>query len=267
VRGKVLSFQLDEPEVPETQQEVARQEAGSLFALAEHYASGPTRPTVIMIGGLMGTGKSTLALALKRELGWELFSSDAVRKHLAQLDPAQPQADAFGQGWYSSGWTSRTYHALRALASTALARGRSVLLDASYMRRADRQALAQAAAAYGAPVLFVECICAREDALSRLAQRWRMRVDARQLPPEEASAASDGRPDLYDAQCAGWESFVAQEEPYIRRSVVTTMLPLAVGVEQVLDALHSPRLACWLALSKSEASLEEREALLEHSVR
>jgi aminoglycoside phosphotransferase family enzyme/predicted kinase len=267
VRGKVLSFQLDEPEVPETQQEVARQEAGSLFALAEHYASGPTRPTVIMIGGLMGTGKSTLALALKRELGWELFSSDAVRKHLAQLDPAQPQAEAFGQGWYSSGWTSRTYHALRALASTALARGRSVLLDASYMRRADRQALAQAAAAYGAPVLFVECICAREDALSRLAQRWRMRVDARQLPPEEASAASDGRPDLYDAQCAGWESFVAQEEPYIRRAVVTTMLPLAVGVEQVLDALHSPRLACWLALSKSEASLEEREALLEHSVR
>jgi predicted kinase len=200
---------------------------------------------MIMIGGLMGTGKSTVALALQQELGWELYSSDAVRKHLAQLDPAQPQADAFCQGWYSAEWTSYTYQALRTLASTALARGRSVLLDASFMRRADRQALAQEAAACGASVLFVECTCPREVVLSRLAQRWRRRVEAR--PTEEASVASDGRPDLYDAQCAGWEAFVSDEEPQVGHTVVTTTLPLPVGVEQVLDVLHIPRLACWLS--------------------
>jgi predicted kinase len=42
-----------------------------------------------------------LALALHHELGWVLFSSDAVRKRLLHLDSAQPQADAFGQGVYN----------------------------------------------------------------------------------------------------------------------------------------------------------------------
>ena len=101
VRGKVLSFQLDEPEVSESQREVARLQAASIFAQAASYASGPTRPALLLVGGLMGVGKSTLALALQHELGWALLSSDAVRKRLVHLDSAQPQADVFGQGVYS----------------------------------------------------------------------------------------------------------------------------------------------------------------------
>src|SRR6266700_5802040 len=65
VRGKVLSFQLDEPEVPESQHELARLQAASLFAQAASYASGPTKPTLLLVGGVMGVGKSTLALALQ----------------------------------------------------------------------------------------------------------------------------------------------------------------------------------------------------------
>src|SRR5258708_38453033 len=53
VRGKVLSFQLNEPEVSTTQRELARQQARALFSLAADYAAGPTRPQVIMVGGLM----------------------------------------------------------------------------------------------------------------------------------------------------------------------------------------------------------------------
>jgi aminoglycoside phosphotransferase family enzyme len=69
VRGKVLSFQLDEPEISEVQREISRQQALALFSLAAHYASGPSRPALIMVGGLMGTGKSTLARALQQETG------------------------------------------------------------------------------------------------------------------------------------------------------------------------------------------------------
>ncbi len=100
VRRKVISFQLDEPEVPVTQREAAQQEARSLFDLAAGYACGPTRPTLLMIGGVMGTGKSTLALDLRQELGWPHFSSDVARKRLAHVDPAQPYADAFAEGQY-----------------------------------------------------------------------------------------------------------------------------------------------------------------------
>jgi aminoglycoside phosphotransferase family enzyme/predicted kinase len=246
VRGKVCSFQLDEPEVPEAQREAAQVEAASLFALAASYASCPSRPTLLMMGGVMGTGKSTLAHALQHELGWALFSSDTIRKQLAHLDPVLPQADAFGQGVYSPERTARTYQTMLVEASAALASGRSVLLDASFIRRADRQEAAHEATARGAHTLFVECVCPREVVLERLTRRWKARVARGQATSEEASRASDGRPDLYDAQCAVWEAFAADKEAHTAHIVVSTTSSLVISVEQVLDALHMPHFACML---------------------
>ncbi len=246
VRGKVLSFQVDEPEVPAVQREDARQQATSLFELAASYTSGPTRPMLMLIGGLMGTGKSTLAAALQLEMGWALFSSDTIRKRLAHVDPTEPHANAFGQGLYSQKWTGRTYNALMAEAREALAHGRSVLLDASFICRADRRAAARVAAAYDADVLFVECTCPKEVALKRLAQRWKVRIGECKGAVEEASRASDARPDLYEAQLAAWEAYIPDEEPGMKWIAVTTALPLAISCEQVYDVLHMPRFACWL---------------------
>jgi uncharacterized protein len=240
VRGKVISFQLDEPEVPVTQREAAQQEARSLFDLAAAYACGPTRPTLLMIGGVMGTGKSTLALALWHELGWAHFSSDVVRKRLAHSDPAQPYADAYGQGLYSPDRTACTYSALLEEAKAALARGRSVLLDASFARRAHRQAAASLATALGAGCLFVECVCPREVAIARLSHRWQARVGGNQPVIEVSSLASDGRPNLYDTQCTAWETVDDDEELHIPHLVVTTTQPLSFMIEQVLTALHIP---------------------------
>jgi aminoglycoside phosphotransferase family enzyme/predicted kinase len=246
VRGKVLSFLIDEPEVPAVQREAARQQATSLFKLAASYTSGPTRPTLMLIGGLMGTGKSTLAAALRHEMGWALFSSDTTRKRLAHVDPSEPHANAFGQGLYSQKWTARTYDALLAAARVALAHGRSVLLDASFISRADRQAAARVATAYDANLLFVECTCPIELALKRLAQRWKVRIGACKGAIEEVSRASDARPDLYEAQSAAWEAYIPDEEPGMRWIAVTTALPLAISCEQVYEVLHMPRFTCWL---------------------
>ena len=73
----------------------------------------------MLVGGLMGTGKSTLSVALQHELGWALFSSDTVRKRLAHVDPTEPHANAFGQGLYDQQWTARTYDVLLAEARAA----------------------------------------------------------------------------------------------------------------------------------------------------
>ena len=156
VRGKVSSFQLDQPEIGEVYRKKAWQEAEGLFKLAAHYAHAPSMPQLIMIGGLMGTGKSTLAHALQDKLGWSLLSSDSIRKYLVQLDPAEPQTEAFGQGIYSLDWTVRTYAALRQEAAKVLASGRSVLLDASFLRQIDRQVIAHEAIQHGAQAFFVE---------------------------------------------------------------------------------------------------------------
>ncbi|HEY4387889.1 MAG TPA: AAA family ATPase [Ktedonobacteraceae bacterium] len=246
VRGKVFSFQLDEPEIADVQREAVSREASSLFALAAHYASGPAQPMLIMVGGLMGTGKSTLAYVLHRELGWSLFSSDSVRKQLAQLDPEQPQETAFGQGIYSPEWTARTYATLQLKVREYITSGRSILLDASFIRQIHRQMMAQEAAVRGARVFFVECVCSQELALARLAMRWQERVERHGDTHQEASYASDGRPDLYAAQCAQWEPITNEEASRGRHLRVNTMLQPIKNVEQLLDALDMPHFACWL---------------------
>lgn len=242
VRGKVTSFQLDGPEVPEAQRITAQREANEFFQLAAHYAGGPTKPILLMIGGLMGTGKTTLAQAFQRQVYWTLLSSDTTRKRLAHLDPALPQAEAFAQGIYSPEWTARTYHALRQEASMMLARGRSVVMDASFLRQADRDAAAREATALGADIAFVECVCPHAAVLQRLAQRWQRRVEGEL--PAAGDTASDGRPDLYEQQRQAWEAFTPDEEQSIQHIVIATTLPLMVNVEQICAALHMPRLLC-----------------------
>lgn len=244
VRGKVLSFQLDEPEVSAAQRELVRQQAEALFAQAALYARGPTRPTVAIIGGLMGTGKSTLAQALHRELGWVVVSSDAVRKRLAHLDPARPEPEAYGHGIYSGEWSARTYQAMLEEASAALATGRSVILDASFARRADRDAAAHEASLRGAHLVFIECRCPREVTLAHLAQRWSSRITGIAQTGKSLPDASDGRPELYDAQAASWQPFDIQEESVSAHMVIDTVVPVRVSLAQVLDHLSIPHFIC-----------------------
>jgi aminoglycoside phosphotransferase family enzyme/predicted kinase len=240
VRGNVYSFQSDESEVPVAQREASRQQAAELFSLAAHYANSPIRPMLIMVGGLIGTGKSTIALALQQKLGGILLSSDIVSKQLAQLDPPQLQVGAFDQ---RECYPECTYDTLQTEVSTALAHGHSVLLDASFMRRTDRQIMTCEARAHGATVLFVECVCPPETVHQRLRQRWDMLIEPTDLLSDPTS---DGYPDLYERQYAMWEPFVSDEEPGIQHVVVTTTQPVAQSYEQVLDALNVPRLICWL---------------------
>jgi hypothetical protein len=238
VRGKVLSFQLDQPEVPAEQREAARREAEKLFSLAADYASGPTCPTLLLVGGLMGSGKSTLARILQKELGWTLLSSDTTRKQLANLEPSAAQHDAYGEGLYTPAWTARVYQNMLEQAASLLASGKSVLLDATFGQRAYRHAAAQEAALHGANLVFVECKCPRDIALQRLTRRWQARLAQQQQA--SASAASDARPDLYDAQADAWQPFYAEEEPATEYLAVSTTTEHGASLSQILNALSIP---------------------------
>jgi len=83
--------------------------------------------------------------------------------------------------------------------------------------------------------------------LERLTHRWKARLEGSLSASDEASSASDGRPDLYDAQHARWKSCDPEKEPHVHHIVVMTVQPLPVSIEQLLDALHIPHFACWLS--------------------
>jgi aminoglycoside phosphotransferase family enzyme/predicted kinase len=223
VRGKVSSLQLDDVTVPAEQREEVRQQAAALFELAACYANRRVEPILLLVGGLMGTGKSSLALALQQELDWAYFSSDIVRKYLAGVDPVQPQMEDFGQGLYSAEWTELTYETLCAEAGACLAASRSVLIDATFLRRAHRVAMAREAALHGAHAVFVECRCPPDVVLERLQRR----AEHNLVAGKGASLASDGYFELYETHKRHWEAFFPEEESGMQHIVIDTTAPLS----------------------------------------
>ncbi len=140
-------------------------------------------PTVLLIGGSPGTGKTTLAHALGDRLGYLVLSSDELRKDLAGRGHHEHDVVAVDDGIYSEASTDATYRTLLEHADAVLQRAHSVVLDASWhddTRRAEARALAQR---LGARVVEVECVVAAEVAKTRIAERLDAGVDASDALP------------------------------------------------------------------------------------
>jgi hypothetical protein len=129
--------------------EEAWAESAAYFDLAEA-ALAPPPPVMVAIGGLSGTGKSTLARAAAPRLGALpgalLLRSDVIRKRLAGVAPEQRLPESH----YTAEWTARVYAELIRRAETALAGGHSVIADAVSGRAEHRAALEDAAKRAGA---------------------------------------------------------------------------------------------------------------------
>ena len=218
---------------------LALSESRTFYALAARYASTPTAPIALLIGGLMGSGKSTLARALSTQLGWTALASDVTRKRLAGMSPSARVADAQLRELYTAAKDTQVYHQLAQDLSSRIAEGHSVIIDASFAQRRWRRAIAAAALAAGASVIFLDCRCPRELALARLAIRWETK--ARSLhSPDDTIYASDGRPTLYDRQAARWEPVDSVRERAFTHTIIDTSQTTQRQVEQALQALNIP---------------------------
>jgi hypothetical protein len=127
--------------------------------------------SLVLVGGLPGTGKSTLAGAVADHLSWTVLSSDRIRKELAGIPPQAVGASPFGAGIYAPSWTTRTYAELLKRAAELLARGESVILDASWSSAESRSAAADLAVEQHAHLAELRCVTSPELALQRLEAR------------------------------------------------------------------------------------------------
>jgi uncharacterized protein len=176
---------------------------------------------IVVIFGLMATGKTTLAQELGKSLGLPAVHSDAVRKSLAGLKATTRAPHEFGQGIYSEDYSRRTYTEMLRLAQGHLARGESVILDGSYKRAEERRRVRQLARSHGAVALLVYCECSREVAQAR--------AGIRLTDPE---AISDGRVELFEAQAQDFDPIMPEDRPLLR---LETGRELAVVLEELRD--------------------------------
>jgi uncharacterized protein len=109
----------------------------------------PSRPVLVTIGGLSGTGKSTLAEGLAQFLGAAPGAihvrSDIERKVLAGVAETEKLPDEF----YSHASSAETYSACFERAKAALQTGHSVVLDAVFADVGERRAAESLAAIAG----------------------------------------------------------------------------------------------------------------------
>jgi hypothetical protein len=168
-------------------------EACSYAAIAaRHLRAGQVR--LVLVGGLPGTGKTTVSNALAGELGMVVLSSDRVRKELHGSAPDQPAAAPYHQGLYSPAATERTYTELLARAARCLAQGESVVLDASWTSAPRRAAAAELAHSAHAALVALECTAPPEVSAQRLRQRIGSLSDADEAISREMAAHADPWP-------------------------------------------------------------------------
>ena len=183
----------------------------------------PRAPHLLAVGGLSGTGKSSVAAALAGDLGIaagaRVLRSDVVRKQLFGRPPEERlPADA-----YTMTVNEQVYATLERRAAALLAAGHSVIIDAVCARPGERAALADLARRSGAGFAGIWLQATEATLLARLAQRGK---DA-----SDATAEILRRQLAYDLGVIDW----AQVDTNRSREQVIEAVREALGMAASLD--------------------------------
>lgn len=170
----------------------------------------PARPTLVLLVGAPGTGKSYLARALAARIGAVIVSTDAIRRA------------TFPERRYTPAEHAVVHTRARREARSLLGAGRTVIFDATNLEESHRRALYRLAEEAGARLVIVRVHAEPEVVRARLLAR--------------AAGA-----DVHDASEAGWDVYVRLREklePIPRpHYVVNTGVRLDAAIERLVRAI------------------------------
>jgi aminoglycoside phosphotransferase family enzyme/predicted kinase len=174
IRAKVSGFAA-QSQAGEAAEEIAA--ARAYLDLAQRFLA-PAPPRLIAIGGVSGTGKSTLARALAPGLGAApgavILRSDVTRKTLFGAAPT----DRLGPEAYLEEVSLRVYNTVLSRATTLLSAGHSVIVDAVYLNAGDRARIEQVAVEACVPFAGLWLTASSETLLARVGSRTKDASDA-----------------------------------------------------------------------------------------
>lgn len=210
VRAKVAIMLTRDAGAPLETRARAEQEARRYLTLA---LSADRRsllsPVLVAVGGLIASGKSTVAALVGDWLAAPVVEADRTRKNML----GKPHTEFLGTGtWsgaYDPAFTERVYDEVLRRAGVVLASGRPVVVDASFRSRAQRARLLELARSHGVPARFVECRADEDVIRARLRSR------------EKGPSVSDGREAVFDEFRARFEAF-SELSPEVHVALDTT---------------------------------------------
>ena len=177
------------------------------LACAERLTQGTGHCARLLIThGVSGSGKSTLAQQLLAPAGAIRLRSDVERKRLFGLSALERSTNR--AQIYTPGATARTFDRLALCARTALRCGYPVIVDAAFLRRAERDAFRALAAELHVPFTILHCTAREERLRERVAARTSSGAD-----PSEADVAVLERQLQHREPLAGDECAFVIEAP------------------------------------------------------
>ena len=220
VRAKVNSFLLDDRGISSAEKAQAKNMAARYYRLAWEYTQ-PSQGMLIVMSGLSGSGKSTVARQLSRRIGAIQIRSDAVRKHLAGIDLHQRGGDEV----YTEAMSERTYQRLLELGEMLATWGWCVILDAKFDRCRWREAAIAMARSHQLPLKILSCTAPSDVLRDRMNRR--------------TGDITDATADLLASQQAAAEPFAPAEQKYAIALDTTT--ELAPQLESIVTGLRRDR--------------------------
>jgi aminoglycoside phosphotransferase family enzyme/predicted kinase len=203
VRAKVAALRAAQAGHDAVSLEAMWTEYRGYISLAEQL-SRPGTPLLLITCGLSGSGKTTLTQPLVEQAGAIRLRSDIERKRLFGLQALEKSGSAVNGGIYSTDASQRTYERLLELACQVIGAGYPVIVDATFLRRSQRDAFHDLASRLNVPFAILD-FQAREETL-------RERIRRRQAANNDASEADMA---VLEKQLANRESFSASEQPYV----------------------------------------------------
>jgi aminoglycoside phosphotransferase family enzyme/predicted kinase len=182
VRAKVAAIRAGQEDAAAAAS--ADRDAARLYLDLAQQLCQPQTPTLAITHGLSGSGKSHVARALllaDPHANTLRLRSDVERKRLHGLAAHEKSGSPIDGGIYTAQAHAATYRRLEELAQLALHEGWSVIVDAAFLRREEREAFRRLAANNDVPFAILAC----EAPVDEL----RRRLDARHNDASEATLA------------------------------------------------------------------------------
>jgi uncharacterized protein len=196
VRAKVNSLLLDDRAISEEDKQNAIKTATEYYRLAWKYTK-TSQGQLILMSGLSGSGKSTVARQLAKHINAIHIRSDAVRKHLAGI----LIDDRGSEELYTPQMNRKTYNCLLQIGKMLTSQGFSVILDAKYERQNLRKPAIAYAQSNNIPLQIMYCTAPIEVLRDRVEKR--------------TNDISDATVDLLIQQQATAEPFSTSEQAYV----------------------------------------------------
>jgi aminoglycoside phosphotransferase family enzyme/predicted kinase len=177
VRAKIHLMRAQQPHAPTGERARLENIFRGYLDLAIGFAHSG-RPAIVVMHGLSGSGKTTVAQQLSQSFGAIRIRSDVERKRIAGLGAAARSGSAVGAGLYREDATRITYRRMAGLARDIADAGFTVIIDAAFLQRWQRDEIRGICDGLHLPFAIVSMQAQEQTLRARVARRFAGKGDA-----------------------------------------------------------------------------------------